>query len=216
MKSINTKTLLGITIAGILAISVASFSGIQDAFAAKPVATGKPDFIANFETLEDPEGEYNGQSFRAMFWVEGEGENMQIAYKVIFNKIDVGEFAEAKPNLGKDGNSGKGLTHFLWKLHVHPAPGGVHDSSEHYLNIVGRADDGDIKIAGKSLMGIWDKDDFQTLPNQLHQSVPPNTVINEICSEDTDINVHLQNENGDSELEIRGQLIPNSDFCDSL
>lgn len=210
----KTKTILGISIAAIFAISVLSISGIQDTFATKPVASDKPDFVAKFDSLYDPDGEYNGQSFTAHFWVDGEGDDMKIAYKVVLNKIDVGEYLETLPNKGQDGNKGKGLTHFLEKLHVHPAPGGVHDASIHHFNIVGPADDDDLKIAGNTLTGVWDKDDYQNLLNDDHESVPPNTVIEEICSEDTDINVHLQDESGESHLQIRGQLIPNSNFCD--
>ncbi|MDH3677062.1 MAG: hypothetical protein OEQ12_02025 [Nitrosopumilus sp.] len=212
----NRRTILGISIAAILAISVASVSVIPDAFAVKPTASHKPDFVANFDAISDPENEFNGQSFRAMFWVEGEDEGMKIAYKVILNKVDVGEYAEALPNPGQDGNNGEGLTHFLWKLHVHPAPDGVHDASEHYFNIVGPADDEELKIAGNTLTGIWDENDFQNLPNDDHESIAPNTVIEEMCNEDTDINIHLQDDTGESELQIRGQLIPNTDFCDSL
>lgn len=216
MKKTNTKTLLGISIATILAISVVSVSGFPDAFATKSVASGKPDFIANFETYEDPNGELNDQSFRAMFWVDGVGDDMKIAYKVILNKIDVGQNTDPIPNKnpGVDGNNGKGLTHFLWKLHVHPAPEGSHDKTVHHFNIVGPHDDPDLKIAGNTLTGIWNMGDTQTLGNSDHQSVAPNTVIDQMCNSNTDINVHLQNATNNSELEIRGQIYPNSDYCD--
>jgi hypothetical protein len=54
----------------------------------------------------------------------------------------------------------------------------------------------------------------QSLGNDKHESVPPHTVIDEMCSEDTDVNIHLQDKTGESHLEIRGQIIPNSDFCE--
>lgn len=209
MNMLKTSTVLLITT--IFAVSAITISVMNEAEAAKPIMSGKPDFIAIIDTPNDP-AHHNGEKGKAMFWVKGQGDNMKIAYKIVLNRIDVGQIGD--DGNGKDGNSGKGLPHYLWKLHVHPAPGGVHDANYHHLNIVGPADDADLKIAGKTLTGIWDKSDFDNrkdLPNDNHETVAPNTVIEEMCSEDTDVNVHTE-----THLQVRGIIVPNSDYCDTL
>jgi len=210
MNTKNFYSVIGISIVALLTISVISISEIPIAMA-KPVATGQPDFIAIIDTPNNP-GHHNGEKGRAMFWVDAEDkddENMQIAYKIVLNKIDVGEIGSY--GTGQDGNKGKGLVHYLWKLHIHPAPDEVHDATKHYFNIVGPADDDDLKISGNTLQGIWDKADWSELENEDHESNPPVEIIAEMCSEDMDINVHTE-----THLQVRGQIIPNSNFCESF
>ena len=210
----NSKKILGISIAAILAISAVSLSALPEAFAKNDFA-GKPDFVAVIDTPANPH-HYNGEKGLAMFWVDAdsmEDPDMRIAYKIILQKIDVGETTvdeDPTKQVGNDKNSGKGLATYLWKLHIHPAPDGVHDASKHYLNIVGPTDDDELKIAGHTLTGVWDKDDWQDLGNDLHESNDPVEVIAEMCSSDIDINVHSEVHH----TQVRGQLIPTSDFCE--
>jgi len=208
MKGKNTKIFLGISIAAILAISVVSVSALPEAFAKNDFA-GKPDFVAVIDTPADPDN-YNGEKGLALFWVDAaniDDPNMRIAYKIALQKFDVGDIAGDQT--GQDKNKGKGLAHYLWKLHLHPAPGGVHDATQHYFNIVGPTDDDDLKISGHSIKGIWDNNDWQDLPNDLHESNDPVDVIDEMCSSDMDINVHSEVH----DVQIRGQIIPTSGFC---
>ncbi|MGD8299422.1 MAG: hypothetical protein PVG43_04215 [Nitrosopumilaceae archaeon] len=207
----NKKQLLGISMVAIFTISAITISEMPNA-QAKQEGKGKPDFIAIFNQLAPGgEEEFTGEKGRAMFWVSGEGDNMEITYKIILNKIDVGEIGN--DGTGQDRNDKNGLAHYLWKLHVHPAPGGVHDGDYHHLNIIGPNDDSDVKISGNTISGIWDKSDYDNrtdLPNDKHETVAPSTVFNEMCAGETDVNVHSEVH----ELQIRGLIVPNSDICD--
>jgi len=207
------KTLLGISIAVLFTISVIAIADIPLA-QAKNDEKGKPDFVAILnQTSPEGEDEFTGEKGRAMFWVNGEGDNMEITYKMIFNKIDVGEIAE--DGTGQDGNDGKGLSHYLWKLHLHPAPGGVHSGEYHHLNIIGPNDDADVKIRGNTVSGIWDKSDYDNrkdLPNDKHETVAPATVIDQMCAGETDVNMHTN----EHDLQIRGIIVPTSNYCDGI
>ena len=207
---IGKKTiLLGSSVGAIFAVLILStYMPLVDA--EKPIATGKPDFIASIDMPADPD-HYNGEKGRAMFWVNADSiddPNMKIAYKIILQRIDVGEIGNDQT--GQNGNSGKGLETYLWKLHLHPAPEGVHDSSKHYFNIVGPRDDDELIISGNTLTGIWNKDDWQDLSNDQHESNDPIEIIQEMCNSDTDLNVHSEIHH----IQIRGQIIPNSNFCE--
>ena len=202
--------LLGLSIGVVFALVIFSTS-LPLVEAEKPIASGKPDFVATIDMPAD-EDHYNGEKGRAMFWVDADSiddPNMRIAYKIILQNIDVGEIGN--DGTGQDGNSGKGLETYLWKLHLHPAPGQVHDGNYHHFNILGPADDSELKISGNTLTGIWDKDDWSDLGNDNHESVDPVTVIGEMCNSETDLNIHSEVHH----IQIRGIITPNSDFCNS-
>ena len=77
-------TLLGLSVGAIFAVLVLSTS-IPLVDAEKPIATGKPDFIASIDMPADSD-HYNGEKGRAMFWVDADSiddPNMKIAYKII-------------------------------------------------------------------------------------------------------------------------------------
>ena len=65
-------------------------------------------------------------------------------------------------------------------------------------------------ISGNTLTGIWDKDDWQDLSNDQHESNDPVDIIQEMCNSDTDLNVHSEIHH----IQIRGQIVPNSNFCE--
>lgn len=235
----NTKlkasALLSITI--LLAISVVAISEMPEAEAKKDhedknkskdwknlkkYLKGKPDFVAKINTPNEPE-HHNGEGGVALFWVSGEGDNMKVSYKIFLKKIGIGDI---EGGLGQEPDKNR-YDHYLWKLHVHPAPideNGVpqHDPTVHLFNIVGPTDDNNMKIKGKMISGKWDKSDAHRtdLPHDHHETNALNEVlangktpIELMCSGNTDINVHLEEA---SHLEVRGQLIPTSKFCDSI
>lgn len=222
-KILKTSSLLAIT--AILAISVIAISVMPEAEAKKDhdeknkfkdikknlkkYLKGKPDFAAWINTPNIPD-HYNGEKGVAMFWVKGKGDNMKIHYKVILHKIGIGEIGEDGTGQAPDR---KRYPHYVWKLHVHPAPDGVHDASQHYLNIVGPDDDSQLKIKKHTYSGKWDNRDAENSKAHmlLHKTRPPASVIDEMCSGDTDINVHTE-----SHLQIRGFIVPTSNFCDKL
>ncbi len=204
MKGINT--VLGLSIAAILTVSIIAISAMPEAIA-KPDANGKPDLVATLTTSEGSNGDPKG---KAMFWFDDDSNPSSIRYQIVLNKIDVND------------NPGKGLEDLLEKVHVHYAPNGEHQAM-HLYNILGPADDlDDGKIAGNTLSGVWDAADIdEDWAAHMHHSSKPldatnpngNTVLENLCTENTDVNVHLTD--GDHPY-IRGMIETNSDACENL
>lgn len=189
----RNNTVLGLSIAAIFAITVIAISAVPDALA-KPSGNGQPDLVANLtaEGTNDAKG-------KAMFWFND--DQTELRYKIVLNKVDVGSD-------GNDKNSGKGLEYYVTKLHIHAAPGGVH-LPMHLFNVVGPADDGDLKIAGHTFSGIWDDEDASPERGHHHSTKTLTSQIAALCNGDTDVNVHLD---GHDEF-IRGVIESNSDAC---
>lgn len=197
----NNKV-FGLSIAAIFAISVIAISATPTAMA-KPDANGQPDLVAilTAEGTNDAKG-------KALFWFNDDASELQ--YKIVLNKVDVGSVDES--GTGSDKNSGKGLAQYVTKLHIHAAPGGIHNS-EHLLNIVGPTDDDDLKISGHTFSGIWDDSDAtHDHHGHGHNSKTLTSQIEALCNGDTDVNVHLS-QSGEF---IRGIIETNSDTCSTL
>lgn len=198
----NTKSLTFAIVTALLVVSVAAVSEFQNAEAKKD-ANGQPDLVATLtaEGTNDAKG-------KAMFWFNNDATELR--YKIILNKVDVGSVGE--DGTGNDKNSGKGLEFFVTKLHIHAAPGGIHDP-EHLLNIVGPTDDDDLKIAGHTFSGVWDDDDAtHDHHGHGHNTKTLTSQVEALCTGNTDVNVHL-NEHHEY---IRGIIETNSDACADL
>ena len=138
-----------------------------------------------------------------MFWFNDNATELR--YKIVLNKVDVG-------SNGQDKNAGEGLEYYVTKLHIHAAPGGVH-TPMHLFNIIGPADDSDLKIAGHTFSGIWDDDDAPGVAEHVpYQTKTLSSQIGALCTGNTDVNVHL---NAENEF-IRGIINANSDACSDL
>ena len=201
----NTQSVLCLSIAVLLVISVTAFADLPNAEAKKDKANGQPDLIAELvaEGTNDAKG-------HAWFWFDNDSDPSSLKYKIVLNKVDVGSVGE--DGTGNDKNKGKGLEYFVTKLHVHAAPGGVH-SPEHLLNVIGPNDDDDMKISGHVISGIWDDDDAPGKAHHLsHQTKTLTSQIGALCAGNTDVNVHLS----EHDEYIRGIIIPNSDACLNL
>jgi len=198
----RNNTVLGLSIVAIFAITVIAISAVPDALA-KPSGNGQPDLIANLtaEGTNDAKG-------KAMFWFND--DKTELRYKIVLNKVDVGSVDYDDPGeKGIDKNSGKGLAQFVTKLHIHAAPEGMH-TGEHLLNVVGPADDDDLKIAGHTFSGIWDNGDATMDPHNMgHNTKTLTSQVEALCNGETDVNVHL-NEHGEF---IRGIITVHSDTC---
>jgi hypothetical protein len=194
----NTKQLQGISIAVILSISIVAMGVIPQAIADED----EPDLIAILEPIDDASEKGKGKAF---FWIN---EDQSLSYSIVLNHVKLPGDSE-KGNAPDD--KGKNAWDEVEAIHVHRAPGGVHDP-EHLLNIIGPADDDDMKIAGQTVHGLWDSDDDPGAPPmQLHQTKEITEVLGDICDEQTDVNVHLHPAGY-----LRGQIYQNSDACEEL
>ena len=200
----NKQSVLYISVVMLLAITVTAFVGLPSAEAKSDKSNGQPDFVAELvaEGTNDAKG-------HAWFWFDNDLDPTSLKYKIVLNKVDVGQVED---HTGTDKNKGKGLEYFVEKLHIHAAPGKEH-SSEHLLNVIGPDDDRDLIINGHIISGIWDDDDA---PGQAHhashQTKALTNQIEPLCAGETDVNVHL---NGENQF-IRGLINPNSETCSNL
>ena len=113
----NTQSVLCLSIAVLLVISVTAFADLPNAEAKKDKANDQPDLTAELvaEATNDAKG-------HAWFWFDNDSDPSSLKYKIVLNKVDVGSVSE--DGTGNDKNKGKGLEYFVTKLHVHAAPGG--------------------------------------------------------------------------------------------
>ena len=193
----RNNTVLGLSIVAIFAITIIAISATPTAMA-KSDANGQPDLVATLTA----EGSNNAKG-KALFWFNDDASELR--YKIVLNKVDVG-------SNGQDKNVGEGLKYYVTKLHIHAAPGGVH-MPMHLFNIIGPADDNDLKIAGHTFSGIWDDDDAPGVAeHEHHQTKTLSSQVEALCNGDTDVNVHLD----DSGEFIRGIIETNSDACSEL
>lgn len=209
----QNSTVLGLSIAAIFAITVIAISATPTAMA-KSDANGQPDLVATLTAFDGSSSDPKG---KAMFWFDNDSNPTAVRYQIVLNKIDV------------NGNDGKGLESELEKVHIHYAPNGVHNAM-HLYNILGPADDlDDGKTAGNTLSGVWDEADVWSnwdVPGMpTHHSSKPlnaivahhpdwngNTILENLCSGNTDVNIHLH---GDVPY-IRGIIETNSNTCSEL
>ena len=198
----RNNTVLGLSVVAFFAISVIAISAIPQVMA-KSDANGQPDLVATLTTIDGSNSDPKG---KAMFWFDDDSNPTSVRYQIVLNKIDVND------------NSGKGLSESLEKVHIHYAPNGVHNAM-HLYNILGTSDDlDDGKITGNVLSGVWDDADIVAPPTH-HSSKPltavnpnGNTILENLCTENTDVNIHLD---GDIPY-IRGIIQTNSDACSNL
>ena len=194
----NTKQLLGISIAAILSLSIAAMGVIPQAIAGED----EPDFIAVLEPVEGASEKGKGKAF---FWIN---EDETLSYSIVLNHVQLPGDSELE-NAPED--KAKNAWDEVEAIHVHRATGGIHEA-EHLLNIIGPEDDNDMKIAGQTVHGLWDDDDAPgEKPMVLHQTKEISETLDDICDENTDVNVHLHPAGF-----LRGQILQNSDVCSGL
>lgn len=200
----TTRSVLCLSVAMLLAISVTAFAGIPTAEAKSNKANGQPDFVAELVA----EGTNNAKG-HAWFWFDNDSDPTSLKYKIVLNKVDVDSDED---NPGNDKNPGKGLEYYVEKLHIHAAPNQIHDP-EHLLNVIGPADDDDLNINGHVISGIWDDGDAPGVaPHHVHQTKTLTSQIAALCATETDVNVHLS----EHDEYIRVLIVPNSDACSEL
>ena len=202
----RNNTVLGLSIAAVLTLSVIAISVMPTAMA-KQDANGQPDLVAKLTSFDGSSSDAKG---KAMFWFDDDSNPTSIRYQIVLNKMDVND------------NSGKGLDELLTKVHIHFAPNGVHQAM-HLYNILGPADDlDDGKIAGNTLSGVWDAADIdEDWMVHMHHSSKPltamnpngNTILENLCTGNTDVNIHT--DVGASGA-IRGIIEANSNTCTIL
>ena len=204
----QNRAVLGISVAAFFAVTMIAISEMPNAMA-KPDANGQPDLGAVLFGFSESSSDAKGM---AMFWFDDDSNPTSIRYKIVLNKIDVGD------------NPGKGLDELLTNVHIHYAPSGIHQGM-HLYNILGPADDQDDgKIAGDTLTGVWDAadidSDWMEAEHMHHSSKPltalnPNgkTILENLCTGNTDVNIHTD---ANSDGAIRGVILPHSDACEKL
>lgn len=162
----------------------------------------EPDLIAILEATDGASDKGKGKAF---FWIN---DDQSLSYTIVLNHVVL-------PGDSNSGNSpdekGKKAWDEVEKIHIHNATGGIHQD-EHWFNIIGPSDDDDMKISGQTVRGIWDSDDDPgSAPMTMHQSKEITTLLDDICNEDADVNVHLHPAGF-----LRGQILVNSDICSGL
>lgn len=204
MNSRNKKTVLGLSIAAILAISVVSISTMPNAFAKQEP---QPDFVAKLQGKQQTVPEEKGSGHgKAMFWFTDSGD---LAYTIKVSKNLV---------VSWDGKSSKGNSDEVTKIHLHNnIPG---QAGPHVLNIFGLPSeddlDLDVDVNARTFTGIWDDGDANDLlplgpsPND---SIPLSEALDELCKGNLYVNLHSENHGPGA---LRGQIIPTSDACESL
>ena len=201
----NKQSVLSISIVVLLAISVTMFASMPDAEAKNNKTNGQPDLVATL--IAEGTNEAKGH---AWFWFDNDFDPTSLTYKIVLNKVDVGSLGS--DGKGQDKNNGQGLEYFVEKLHIHAAPGGVHDP-EHLLNVIGPNDDKDLKINGHVISGIWDDgDETPNHHNPDHSTKTLTSQIEDLCTGNTDVNIHLS----EHDEFIRGIIDTNSDTCVNL
>ena len=80
----NTQSVLCLSIAVLLVISVTAFADLPNAEAKKDKANGQPDLIAELvaEGTNDAKG-------HAWFWFDNDSDPSSLTYKIVLNKVDV-------------------------------------------------------------------------------------------------------------------------------
>ena len=194
----NLKQLQGISIGTILSLSIMTMGVMPQAIAEKE----EPDLIATLEPIDGASDLGKGKAF---FWIN---DDQSLRYTIVLNHVKL-------PGDLDSGNSPEDKGKKSWDeveaIHIHNATGGVHQS-EHWFNIIGPYDDDGMKISGQTVHGVWDSDDDPgSAPMQMHQSKEITTLLDDICNEDADVNIHL-----DPTGYLRGQILVNSDACSDL
>jgi len=194
----NSKQLRGISIGTILSLSIIAMGVTPQAIAEKE----EPDLVAILEPIDGASDTGKG---KALFWIN---DDQSLRYTIVLNHVNL-------PGDLDSGNSPEDKGKKSWDeveaIHIHNATGGVHQS-EHWFNIIGPNDDDDMKISGHTVHGIWDSDDDPgSATMQMHQSKEITTLLDDICNENADVNIHLHPAGY-----LRGQILVNSDTCSDL
>jgi len=212
----DTKTILGISIAAILAISVVSVSAFPNALAKQE---SQPDFVAELQGKQQtvPE-ERGGGHGKAYFWFTekdtGDGNEPALTYKIQVSK-----------NLYITDAKGNG--DLLNKIHLHNNSTG--QAGPHVLNIFGLPAEDDIDLVvdanARTFEGIWDDGDknFDAVGNSNRQAgdsvslndedpLTGNIPLEELCEGNLYVNIHSVKHGPGA---LRGQITPTSaDVCD--
>ena len=178
----HTNTVLGLSIAALLAISIVSITTLPDAFAKKQPT---PDFEAKLQGKQQTVPEERGTGHgKASFWFT---ENGDLAYTIEVSK----NFA-----VTWNGETSKGNGDPITKIHLHnQVPG---QAGPHVLNIFGlpSEDDGnlDVDVDARTFSGIWDDLDANDLnppgpsPND---SIALSDAMDELLACNLYVNLHI-------------------------
>lgn len=194
----KTTTLFTVTLASFFAI----LGGLVISNNVFAEGEEEPDLIAILEPTGGANDKGKGKAF---FWIN---DDQSLSYTIVLNHVTL-------PGDSVSGNSpeekGKKSWDEVEKIHIHNATGGVHQD-EHWFNIIGPNDDDDMRISGQTVKGIWDSDDDPgSASMQMHQSKEITTLLDDICNEDADVNIHLHPTGY-----LRGQILVNSNVCSDL
>lgn len=196
------KSLLGVSVAMILAISVVAISAQEVNAKQGP----EPDFEAKLQgfqqTVPTEKGTGHG---KAKFWLVEDGTALKYEIELSNNYIVTWNGQTSK------GNGGDTIT----KIHLHNNVPGV--AGPHVLNIFGAPseDDADLNVDvdARTFTGKWDDGDANDLPPagpSPNDSVAFSDKKSELCAGNLYVNIHSV-EHGPGTL--RGQIIPVSDAC---
>jgi len=210
MNSRNRKTVLGLSIAAIMAISVVSLSTLPDAFAKQEP---QPDFVAKLQGKQQtvPE-ERGGGHGKASFWLtEVEGEPA-LQYKI-----------EVSKNLYIEGAKGTG--DLITKIHLHLQDPGT--AGPHVLNIFGAPSEDDdhlvVDAKARTFSGIWDDGDAFDVgtdgrtPNDsvalnVFDTLTGQVPLDGLCDGKLYVNIHSEKHGPGA---LRGQIMSTSDVCEA-
>jgi len=207
----NNNTVLGLSIAAILAISIVSVTALPDAFAKQVPA---PDFEAKLQGKQQtvPE-ERGGGHGKASFWLIEEANEPALQYTI-----------EVSKNLYIE--EAKGTGDLITKIHLHSQDPGV--AGPHVLNIFGAPSEDDKHLTvdkdARTFSGIWDDgdafdvgsngrtpndsvalNDFDTLTGQIP--------LDGLCDGKLYVNIHSEKHGPGA---LRGQIISISDACENI
>ena len=197
------KSLLGVSIAMILAISIVAISTAEDVIAKQGPESDFEAKLQGFQqTVPTEKGTGHG---KAKFWFVDGGDALKYEINLSNNYIVTWNGETSK------GSGGDTIT----KIHLHDNVPGV--AGPHVLNVFGAPseddDDLDVDVDTRTFTGKWDDGDANDLdppgpsPND---SVTFSDKISELCDGNLYVNIHSV-EHGPGTL--RGQIIPVSDAC---
>jgi len=217
MNSRNGKTVLGLSIAAVMAIFVVSVSTMPDAFAKQEP---QPDFVAKLQGKQQtvPE-ERGGGHGKASFWLTEVAGEPALQYKI-----------EVSKNLYIEGAKGTG--DLITKIHLHLQDPGT--AGPHVLNIFGAPSEDDdhlvVDAKARTFSGTWDDADenFAAVdldgnPNNPHvreggdsvalndfDSLTGQIPLDGLCDGKLYVNIHSEKHGPGA---LRGQIMPTSGVC---
>lgn len=218
MNSKNTKTLLGISIAAILAISVFSVIGVQKVAADDDKDDGKKiwkffkkftkraDFVAKMNTAQIPEADRpTDREKTGMAKFNFNKDSSKLEYTLMVNGLDLAGLATESTDDD------------VTKIHFHAAPPLI--AGDHVLNVLLGPCEDDLEMSyfaqtGK-VTGAWDDSDVSnseekcrflgSIPGPAGTSKSLTSQLEALCTGEVYVNVHTTHGPAG---EIRGQVEP--------